>query len=88
MLLEFLEATVSDANQLAAVMSKAYADEPIISQLMPASSPPDALDSYWAGWLQVDMPKGGEEMIKVIDTATGYAAFYSRVSMKEKMREM
>lgn len=77
MSLEFLDASVSDADELAAVMSKAYADEPTMSQLMPASTPPGALDAYWAGWLKTDMVKGGEEMIKVVNTETGYATFYS-----------
>jgi hypothetical protein len=68
---EFQEASIADAGELASLMSKAYADEPTMSQLMPPTSKSDALDDFWAVWLREDMSKPGEEMIKVVNTDTG-----------------
>ena len=64
------EANLSDIEELAEVLDKTYADEPIISQLMPSVDTTDRVE-FWAGWFRNDFSKPGEKMFKMVEAESG-----------------
>ncbi|PMD47624.1 hypothetical protein L207DRAFT_628242 [Hyaloscypha variabilis F] len=64
------EANLSDIEELAEVLDKTYADEPIISQLMPSVDTKDRVE-FWAGWFRNDFSKPGEKMFKMVEAESG-----------------
>ncbi|KAN0104726.1 Acyl-CoA N-acyltransferase [Hyaloscypha variabilis] len=64
------EASLSDIEELAEVLDKTYADEPIISQLMPSVDTKDRVE-FWAGWFRNDFSKPGEKMFKMVEAESG-----------------
>ena len=64
------EANVSNINELAEVLDKTYADDPIVSQLMPLVDTKDRV-AFWSGWFRADFSKPGEKMFKMVESDTG-----------------
>ncbi len=69
--LELQTATLADCDELGQVLSKAYADEPTMKQLISKVEKPAEADAFWAAWLRSDMPMAGEKTFKIVDTETG-----------------
>jgi hypothetical protein len=68
---ELKEAELSDVDEIGVILDKVYAENPLISQLMPLVDA-DTRAAFWAGWLRGDFPKPGETLFKMVEVSSGY----------------
>jgi hypothetical protein len=72
---ELKEAEISDVDEIGAVLDKAHANDPLVSQLM-TSVDAKGRAAFWAGCLRGDFSKPGEKLFKMVESSTGYVRHF------------
>lgn len=73
MSLDLKEAGLSDINELAEIIDKAYAEDALLPQLLP-SVHTNGRCAFWAGWLRGDFSKPGEKLFKIVQSSFGFVS--------------